>query len=96
MKQCGNLRNLMDMSVEEMTAHSRNRSGESDSAASRDRAWPPELPRAGGEPLYVEATSRCGDYVMEELRYLQKEHFVCLFLNTKNHVIGQETLSMGL
>jgi DNA repair protein RadC len=32
---------------------------------------------------------------MEDLRYLQKEHFVCLFLNTKNHVIGQETLSMG-
>jgi DNA repair protein RadC len=31
----------------------------------------------------------------EELRYLQKEHFVCLFLNTKNHVIGQETLSVG-
>lgn len=26
---------------------------------------------------------------------MQKEHFVCLFLNTKNHVIGQETLSMG-
>lgn len=34
-------------------------------------------------------------YVMEDLRYLQKEHFVCLFLNTKNHVIGQETLSIG-
>ncbi|MFD2670488.1 RadC family protein [Marinicrinis sediminis] len=33
--------------------------------------------------------------VMEDLRYLQKEHFVCLFLNTKNHVVGQETLSMG-
>ncbi|RKN83852.1 RadC family protein [Paenibacillus ginsengarvi] len=33
--------------------------------------------------------------VSEELRYLQKEHFVCLFLNTKNHVIGQETLSIG-
>lgn len=31
----------------------------------------------------------------EELRYLQKEHFVCLFLNTKNHLIGMETLSMG-
>jgi DNA repair protein RadC len=31
----------------------------------------------------------------EELRYLTKEHFVCLFLNTKNHVIGQETLSIG-
>jgi DNA repair protein RadC len=32
---------------------------------------------------------------MEELRYLQKEHFVCLFLNTKNQVISQETLSVG-
>ncbi|TCZ75165.1 JAB domain-containing protein [Paenibacillus albiflavus] len=31
----------------------------------------------------------------EDLRYLTKEHFVCLFLNTKNHVIGQETLSIG-
>lgn len=31
----------------------------------------------------------------EQLRYLQKEHFVCLFLNTKNHVIAQETLSIG-
>jgi DNA repair protein RadC len=34
-------------------------------------------------------------YLMEDLRYLKKEHFVCLFLNTKNHVIAQETLSMG-
>ncbi|WP_409341661.1 RadC family protein [Paenibacillus sp. MBLB4367] len=33
--------------------------------------------------------------VMEDLRYLQKEHFVCLFLNTKNHVVGRETLSIG-
>lgn len=32
---------------------------------------------------------------MEDLRYLQKEHFVCLFLNTKNHVLAQETLSIG-
>jgi len=31
----------------------------------------------------------------EEMRYLAKEHFVCLFLNTKNHVIAQETLSIG-
>jgi DNA repair protein RadC len=35
------------------------------------------------------------DLLMEDLRYLKKEHFVCLFLNTKNHVIGQETLSIG-
>lgn len=33
--------------------------------------------------------------MMEEMRYHNKEHFVCLFLNTKNHVIGKETLSIG-
>jgi len=30
-----------------------------------------------------------------DLNYLQKEHFVCLFLNTKNHVIDKETISIG-
>ncbi|MFD7520900.1 DNA repair protein RadC [Paenibacillus chitinolyticus] len=35
------------------------------------------------------------DLLKDELRYLQKEHFVCLFLNTKNHIIGRETLSIG-
>ncbi|MCI3923616.1 DNA repair protein RadC [Paenibacillus sp. TRM 82003] len=33
--------------------------------------------------------------VTEDLRYLQQEHFVVLFLNTKNRVIGRETLSVG-
>jgi len=33
--------------------------------------------------------------VMEEIRYLQKEYFICLYLNTKNHLIGKETLSIG-
>jgi DNA repair protein RadC len=33
--------------------------------------------------------------LMEELRHLREEHFVCLFLNTKNQVIGRQTLSIG-
>jgi DNA repair protein RadC len=33
--------------------------------------------------------------VMEDMRFLQQEHFVCIFLNTKNGVIGRETLSVG-
>ncbi|WP_172198084.1 RadC family protein [Saccharibacillus qingshengii] len=33
--------------------------------------------------------------VRHELGYLQKEHFVCLFLNTKNHLIDKETVSIG-
>ncbi|RXT14719.1 DNA repair protein RadC [Ammoniphilus sp. CFH 90114] len=33
--------------------------------------------------------------MMEELRYLTQEHFVCLFLNTKNQVIAQTTVFIG-
>lgn len=43
----------------------------------------------------IRSPEDAAQYVMEDLRYLQKEHFVCLFLNTKNHVVAQETLSMG-
>lgn len=33
--------------------------------------------------------------VMEEMRHLTQEHFVCLFLNTKNQVIAQHTIFIG-
>jgi DNA repair protein RadC len=35
------------------------------------------------------------DYMMDSLRYLHQEHFVSLFLNTKNQIIGQETIFVG-
>lgn len=35
------------------------------------------------------------DLLMEEMRLLKEEHFVVLFLNTKNRVIGRQTLSIG-
>ncbi|WP_284637885.1 RadC family protein [Paenibacillus silviterrae] len=47
------------------------------------------------ETVTIRSPQDVAKLLMEELRYLNKEHFVCLFLNTKNHVIGQETLSMG-
>jgi DNA repair protein RadC len=34
-------------------------------------------------------------YMMGEMRALKQEHFVCLFLNMKNHVIGKETVFVG-
>ncbi len=34
-------------------------------------------------------------YVMDEMRFLTQEHFVCLFLNTKNHVIDKKTIFIG-
>lgn len=33
--------------------------------------------------------------ISEEMRYLQKEHFLALFLNTKNRIIGKEIVSVG-
>jgi DNA repair protein RadC len=35
------------------------------------------------------------DYVMEEMRNLQQEHFVVLFLNTKNHIVHRQTIFIG-
>lgn len=34
-------------------------------------------------------------YVMEEMRFLNQEHFVVLFLNTKNEVIHKQTIFVG-
>lgn len=43
----------------------------------------------------IRSPSDVATLLSEELRYLQQEHFVALFLNTKNRVIGRETLSVG-
>ncbi|MGO4888570.1 DNA repair protein RadC [Anaerobacillus sp. MEB173] len=34
-------------------------------------------------------------YVMEDMRFLTQEHFVCLYLNTKNQVIHRQTVFIG-
>nr|WP_029191197.1 DNA repair protein RadC [Ornithinibacillus scapharcae] len=35
------------------------------------------------------------DYLMEELRNLNQEHFVVIFLNTKNQIIHRQTIFIG-
>ncbi|GGA85937.1 UPF0758 protein YsxA [Ornithinibacillus halotolerans] len=35
------------------------------------------------------------DYVMEEMRNLNQEHFVAIFLNTKNQIIHRQTIFIG-
>ncbi|PYZ93954.1 hypothetical protein CR194_10730 [Salipaludibacillus keqinensis] len=34
-------------------------------------------------------------YMMEEMRHLNQEHFICLYLNTKNQVIHKQTIFIG-
>lgn len=95
LKECGSLRNLMDMSIEELTSIR----GIGPAKALQLRAGI-ELGRRlsksqPGDVVVVRSPRDAADYIMDELRYLKKEHFICLFLNTKNHIIAKETLSIG-
>ncbi|MGD8188817.1 RadC family protein [Brevibacillus ginsengisoli] len=49
--------------------------------------------------LYERTTIRyprdVANLLMPEMRQLTQEHFICLFLNTKNHVTGKETIFVG-
>ncbi|MGG6447575.1 JAB domain-containing protein, partial [Pseudobacillus badius] len=48
------------------------------------------------EDRYVIRSPEDGaNYVMEEMRFLTQEHFVCLYLNTKNQVLHKQTLFIG-
>ena len=93
--QVGSIRQLVDLSIEELTqikgigpakAVQLKAAVELGLRLSRSRHM---------EPVVIRSPRDAAELLTEQLRYLQKEHFVCLFLNTKNHVIAQETLSMG-
>ncbi|CAM3140922.1 DNA repair protein RadC [Paenibacillus sp. UMB7766-LJ446] len=93
--EAGGIRSLMDLSLEELTAMK----GIGMAKAVQLKASI-ELGHRIAKSRLTQSTSirtprDAADILTEQLRYLQKEHFVCLFLNSKNHIIAQETLSMG-
>ncbi|MDQ0196770.1 RadC family protein [Paenibacillus wynnii] len=95
LSQVGGLRQLADLSIKELTSIK----GIGPAKAIQLKAGI-ELGRRMSnsrlnQPVIIRSPYDAADILTEQLRYLQKEHFVCLFLNTKNHVIAQETLSMG-
>lgn len=45
--------------------------------------------------IVIRSPKDAADIMMEEMRYHTQEHFVCLYLNTKNHIIGRETIFIG-
>ncbi|KAJ3196310.1 DNA repair protein RadC [Paenibacillus sp. FSL R5-0517] len=93
--ETGGIRSLMDLSLEELTAMK----GIGNAKAVQLKAGIELGHRIAKSRLTQSASIRtprdAADILIEQLRYLQKEHFVCLFLNSKNHIIAQETLSMG-
>lgn len=47
------------------------------------------------EQYVIRSPEDGADYVMEEMRSLNQEHFVALFLNTKNQIIHRQTIFIG-
>ena len=47
------------------------------------------------ERYSIRSPEDCANYMMEEMRFLQQEHFVCLYLNTKNQVMHRQTVFIG-
>jgi DNA repair protein RadC len=47
------------------------------------------------ERVTIRTPRDAAHYMMEEMRYLAQEHFVVLFLNTKNQVSAHETIFVG-
>ncbi len=91
----GGLRNLPGLSLEELQE---NKGIGPDKAAmikaalelgSRLATTPPE--RSGS----ITTPKQAADLFMEDLRYKKKEYFKILLLNTKNHVISKEEISVG-
>mgnify|MGYP001944525627 FL=1 len=47
------------------------------------------------EAYIIRSPKDGADYVMEEMRLLNQEHFVVLFLSTKNQIIHKQTIFVG-
>ena len=48
-----------------------------------------------GERRQIRTAEDAAKYVMDRLRYLKKEHFVTLLLDTKHRVLAEDTSSVG-
>lgn len=47
------------------------------------------------ERYTIQSPDDAAQLMMERMRFLKQEHFVCLYLNTKNQIIGEETIFIG-
>jgi DNA repair protein RadC len=93
--QSNGLRNLVEMSTEQLTAIRGIGAAKALQIQAGIELGKRLARTTQAEMVTIRSPKDVSNLLAEDLRYLQKEHFVCLFLNTKNQVIGQETLSMG-
>jgi DNA repair protein RadC len=95
LNECGQLRNLTDLTYDQLIAIK----GVGEAKALQIQAGV-ELGRRlartqQADMVTIRSPEDAANVIMEDMRHLKKEHFVCLFLNTKNQVMGVETLSVG-
>jgi DNA repair protein RadC len=90
-----NLRNLLQVSVEELNSVK----GIGTAKAAQLRAAL-EIGRrvavsVAGDRVSIKSPEDASALVMEEMRHLDREHFLALLLNVKNQVIAKELISIG-
>ncbi|MEH7080850.1 DNA repair protein RadC, partial [Bacillus velezensis] len=47
------------------------------------------------ERFVIKSPDDCAKFMMDEMRFFEQEHFICLYLNTKNQIIARETIFKG-
>lgn len=47
------------------------------------------------ERYIIRSPEDAANYVMNDMRFLAQEHFVCIYLNTKNQVLHRQTIFIG-
>lgn len=95
MSQLETIQNLYDVTIEELT----NIKGIGPAKAIQIKAAI-ELgiriaKHAPMERKTIHSPNDVANFVMEDMKYLKQEHFVVLLLDTKNHVMAKETISIG-
>lgn len=95
LSRVGNLRKMLDVSLEELMSIKgigMAKAIQLLAAVELGRRVAKTTPE---ERWTIRSPEDVAELMMEELRYLTQEHFVCLFLNTKNQVIGRNTIFIG-
>ncbi|RSK29395.1 JAB domain-containing protein [Bacillus sp. HMF5848] len=47
------------------------------------------------ERYTIRSPEDAANYLMDEMRFLNQEHFVCLYLNTKNQILHKQSVFIG-
>ncbi|MFD0957971.1 RadC family protein [Paenibacillus chungangensis] len=54
-----------------------------------------ELSKPQLSPQIIRSPQDAYDYLKDDFMYEQREHFIVIFLNTKNGIVGREVISIG-